>query len=121
MTTSSRSDIDTIGFEQAYQQAVEGAREGGIPIGSALVWHRDKVEGGEEWLSPKETYEILGTGRNRRVQEGSAILHAEISALDNAGRLKAEVYRNSTIVSLTRITVWLPGCIRIIAHKARSF
>lgn len=65
----------------ALDQARQGLEEGGIPIGSVLV-HRGV---------------ILGRGRNRRVQLGSAVLHGEIDALDNAGRHEASVYRESVL------------------------
>lgn len=68
-------------MEAAYQEAVKGWNEGGIPIGSVLV-HND---------------EIIGRGHNRRVQNGSAILHGEMDALENAGRQPASVYKNSTL------------------------
>lgn len=61
---------------EAIAEAERGLAEGGIPIGSVLV-HRDKV---------------IGRGHNRRVQRGSAILHGEMDALENAGRLPASVY-----------------------------
>jgi cytosine/creatinine deaminase len=60
----------------AIAEAKVGKAEGGIPIGSVLV-HQGK---------------ILGRGHNRRVQRGSAILHGEMDALENAGRLEASVY-----------------------------
>ncbi len=60
----------------AIEEARQGAREGGIPIGSVLV-HRGR---------------IIGSGHNRRVQQGSAILHGEMDALENAGRRSADVY-----------------------------
>jgi len=65
----------------AIEEARAGLAEGGIPIGSVLV-HRDT---------------ILGRGHNRRVQRGSAILHGEMDALENAGRLPAHVYRESVL------------------------
>lgn len=65
----------------AIEQARLGREEGGIPIGAALV------VGGE----------VLGAGRNRRVQMGSAIRHGETDALENAGRLPATVYARSTM------------------------
>jgi cytosine deaminase len=65
----------------AIDEARLGAKEGGIPIGSVLV--RDG--------------RILGRGHNRRVQKGSAILHAEMDALENAGRQPAQVYRESVL------------------------
>jgi cytosine/creatinine deaminase len=67
----------------ALDEAGKGLAEGGIPIGSVLV------AGGK----------IIGRGRNRRVQEGSAIRHAEMDCLENAGRLDASVYRKSTLYS----------------------
>jgi cytosine deaminase len=65
----------------AIEQARLGQAEGGIPIGSVLVY-RDK---------------IIGRGHNRRIQQGSAILHGEMDALENAGRQPASVYRECTI------------------------
>jgi cytosine/creatinine deaminase len=64
----------------AIEEAELGFSEGGIPIGSVLV-HRGRV---------------LGRGHNRRVQKGSAILHGEMDALENAGRQPARVYRECT-------------------------
>lgn len=66
----------------AVEEAKEGLAEGGIPIGSVLVYQ------GEE---------IIGRGHNRRVQKDSAILHAEMDCLENAGRREAEVYRECTL------------------------
>jgi creatinine deaminase len=65
----------------AYREAQLGIAEGGIPIGSILV-HNGK---------------IIGTGHNRRIQNGSVILHGEMDALENAGRQPATVYRECTI------------------------
>ena len=65
----------------AIAEAEAGLAEGGIPIGSVLV-HDGK---------------IVGRGHNRRVQRGSAILHGEMDALEQAGRLPARVYRQSVI------------------------
>ena len=65
----------------AIDEARKGRAEGGIPIGSVLV-HRGR---------------IIGRGHNRRVQKGSAILHGEMDALENAGRHPASVYRESVI------------------------
>lgn len=62
-------------------EARAGQAEGGIPIGSVLV-HNGK---------------IIGQGHNRRVQQGSAILHGEMDALENAGRLPASVYAESVL------------------------
>jgi len=65
----------------AIEEAEAGLREGGIPIGSVLVY-----EG-----------RILGRGHNRRVQQGSPTLHAEIDALERSGRQAAVVYRRSVL------------------------
>lgn len=65
----------------AIEEAQQGLQEGGIPIGSVLVY-----EG-----------KIIGRGHNRRVQKGSAILHGEMDALENAGRQPAKVYKNSVL------------------------
>ncbi|KAF7597935.1 MAG: tRNA-specific adenosine deaminase [Candidatus Dactylopiibacterium carminicum] len=65
----------------AIAEAESGLAEGGIPIGSVLV-HRGR---------------ILGRGHNRRVQQGSAILHGEMDALERAGRLPASIYRESVL------------------------
>jgi cytosine/creatinine deaminase len=68
-------------MKAALAEAEAGAREGGIPIGSVLV------HGGR----------IIGRGHNRRVQRGSAILHGEMDALENAGRQPAAVYGTSVL------------------------
>ena len=65
----------------AIDEAQQGLAEGGIPIGSVLV----------------RNGQIIGRGHNRRVQQGSAILHGEMDALENAGRLPASVYRESVL------------------------
>src|SRR6188768_3471402 len=70
-------------LQKAIQEARLGLAEGGIPIGSVLVI------GGE----------IVGRGHNRRVQKLSAILHAEMDCLENAGRLKPSDYRRATLYS----------------------
>src|SRR5262249_7596174 len=68
-------------MKAAVEEARRGFEEGGVPIGSVVV-HRGK---------------IIGRGHNRRVQKGSAVLHAEMDALENAGRQPARVYRECTI------------------------
>lgn len=75
-------DIDLF-LQEAICEARKGQAEGGIPIGSVLV-----LDG-----------EIIGRGHNRRLQAQSAILHAEIDCLRNAGRRKAEEYRRMTLYS----------------------
>jgi cytosine deaminase len=68
-------------MKAAIAEAEAGAREGGIPIGSVLV-HAGR---------------IIGRGHNRRVQRGSAVLHGEMDALENAGRQAPAVYRTSVL------------------------
>lgn len=70
-------------LEAAIDEARQGSREGGIPIGSVLV-----LDG-----------RVVGRGHNRRVQRGSAILHAEMDCLENAGRLRAADYHRATLYS----------------------
>ncbi|CAN5191008.1 nucleoside deaminase [soil metagenome] len=70
-------------MDAAVEEARAGLAEGGIPIGSVLV-----VDG-----------EIVGRGHNRRVQKDSPILHAEMDAIENAGRMTAASYRRSTLYS----------------------
>jgi cytosine deaminase len=70
-------------LKAAVDEAKQGLAEGGIPIGSVLV-----IEG-----------RIIGRGHNRRVQKGSAVLHAEMDCLENAGRLRAGVLRRSILYS----------------------
>ena len=68
-------------MKAAIEEALKGQKEGGIPIGSVLV-HKG---------------EIIGRGHNRRVQKGSVILHGEMDALENAGRLTAATYRECVL------------------------
>lgn len=82
---SNTSTLDQIGLDEAIKQAKKSYSEGGIPIGSALV----------SASGPK----ILGSGHNQRIQHSSAILHGEMSALQDAGRLKASAYADATMVS----------------------
>ena len=68
-------------LEAAVEEARKGREEGGIPIGSVLVYRN----------------RIIGRGHNRRVQKDSVILHGEMDALENSGRHPAAVYRESTL------------------------
>lgn len=68
-------------LEAAIAEAEQGLREGGIPIGAAIA-HAGR---------------IIGRGHNRRVQQGSAVLHGEMDALERAGRQRAAVYRNAVM------------------------
>jgi cytosine deaminase len=70
-------------MREAIEEAKQGLAEGGIPIGSVLV-----IDG-----------KIAGRGHNRRVQKRSAILHAEMDALENAGRLRANEYHRAVLYS----------------------
>jgi len=70
-------------MQEALREAKIGLREGGIPIGSVLV------KGGK----------IIGRGHNKRVQKKSAILHAEMDCLENAGRLSVKEYQKCTLYS----------------------
>src|SRR5882757_2100804 len=82
--------IDAQGMLLAISEAQMGYKQGGIPIGSALLLpNKSDAEG---------TFTLLGSGHNERIQKSSPTLHGEISALENAGRLSPEVYRKSAIV-----------------------
>jgi cytosine deaminase len=95
----------------AIEEAERGRDEGGIPIGSALV-HRGR---------------IIGRGHNRRVQKGSAVLHGEMDALENAGRQPAAVYRESVLYttlspcSMCSGAILLYGIPRVIIGENRTF
>ena len=98
-------------LQTAIDEARQGLVEGGIPIGSVLV-----IDG-----------RIVGRGHNRRIQKGSAILHAEMDCLENAGRLKAADYRRSTLYStlspcdMCSGTALLYGIPRIVIGENRTF
>jgi len=70
-------------LKAAIEEAKKGMAKGGIPIGSVLV-----IDG-----------QIVGRGHNQRVQKGSAVLHAEMDCLENAGRIKASDYQRATLYS----------------------
>jgi cytosine deaminase len=95
----------------ALDEARKGGQEGGIPIGSVLVYRG----------------EIIGRGHNRRVQKGSPILHAEMDALENAGRQPAAVYRESTLYTTLSPCAMCSGAIvlyripRVVAGENLSF
>jgi len=98
-------------LQAAIDEARQGAEEGGIPIGSVIV-HRDVV---------------IGRGHNRRVQKGSAILHGEMDALENAGRWPAQVYRECVLYttlspcSMCSGAILLYGIPRVIVGENRTF
>ena len=95
----------------ALDEARQGLAEGGIPIGSVLV------HGGR----------VIGRGHNRRVQRGSAVLHGEIDALENAGRQPAAVYRECTLYttlspcSMCTGAILLYGIPRVIVGENATF
>jgi cytosine deaminase len=95
----------------AIEEAERSFSEGGIPIGSVLV-HRGRV---------------LGRGHNRRVQKGSAILHGEMDAVENAGRQPARVYRECAIYTTLSPCAMCSGAIllygipRVIVGENRTF
>ena len=68
-------------LKAAISEAKTGLKEGGIPIGSVIV-HNGK---------------IIGRGQNKRIQKGSVVLHAEMDALENAGRQRASIYKECTL------------------------
>ena len=82
-------------LEAAIDEAEQGLAEGGIPIGSVLV-HDGR---------------IIGCGHNRRVQQGSVVLHAEMDALENAGRQPASVYRECTLYTTLSPCLMCTGAI----------
>jgi len=98
-------------MQAALDEARQGLREGGIPIGSVLV------AGGQ----------ILGRGHNRRVQAGSTVLHGEMDALERAGRRTAAVYRACTLYTtlspcaMCTGAVLLYGIPRVIIGENRNF
>jgi len=95
----------------AIEEAERGLSEGGIPIGSVLV----------------HSGAIVGRGHNRRVQQGSAILHGEMDALENAGRRSASFYRASTLYttlspcSMCSGAILLYGIPRVVVGENQSF
>ncbi|HET8571728.1 MAG TPA: nucleoside deaminase [Candidatus Limnocylindria bacterium] len=102
---------DSTWLDLAIAEARVGRQEGGIPIGAALV-----VDG-----------EVLGVGRNRRVQMGSAIRHGETDALENAGRQPASVYARATMYTtlspcdMCSGAILLYGIPRVVIGEHRTF
>jgi cytosine/creatinine deaminase len=98
-------------LDAALDEARQGLREGGIPIGSVLV-----IDG-----------RIVGRGHNRRVQQASAILHAEMDCLERAGRLRASDYARATIYStlspcdMCSGAILLYGIQRVVIGENRTF
>ena len=98
-------------MDAAVAEAEQGLAEGGIPIGSVLV-----IDG-----------RIVGRGHNRRVQRGSAVLHAEMDCLESAGRLRAAEYRRAVLYStlspcdMCSGAALLYGIPRIVIGENRTF
>ena len=103
---------DEGGLRRAIEQARVGREEGGVPIGGALI---------------ADDGTVLGEGRNRRMQMGSAIRHGETDALENAGRLPASVYRRSTMFTtlspcdMCTGAILLYGIPRVVIGENRTF
>jgi cytosine deaminase len=98
-------------LQAALEEARQGQAEGGIPIGAVLM-HAGR---------------ILGRGHNQRVQRGSAVLHAEMDALERAGRLAAPAYRASTLYTTLSPCAMCSGAIllygiqRVVIGENRTF
>ena len=98
-------------LQAAIEEAQQGLAEGGIPIGSVIV-HRGA---------------IIGRGHNRRVQKGSAVLHGEMDALENAGRRPASVYRESVLYTTLSPCAMCSGAIllygipRVVIGENQTF
>lgn len=98
-------------LDAAIDEAKKGLSEGGIPIGSVLII--DNI--------------IVGRGHNRRVQNGSSILHAEMDCLENAGRLKASDYSKATLYStlspcdMCSGAILLYGIKKVIVGENKTF
>ena len=98
-------------MQLAISEAQQGLAEGGLPIGSVLV-HKGKV---------------LGQGHNRRIQQGSTILHGEMDALENAGRLSANVYKESVLYTtlspcaMCSGTILLYGIPKVVIAENSNF
>jgi len=102
-----------VGFQAALEEARSGFDEGGVPIGAALV--------------AADGTTILGRGHNMRMQKGSATLHGETSALENAGRLPASAYSGATMyTTLSPCDMCTGACIlykvkRVVIGENKTF
>jgi cytosine deaminase len=98
-------------LQAAIEEAQQGLAEGGIPIGAGIV-HRGA---------------IIGRGHNRRVQKGSAVLHGEMDAFENAGRQPASVYRESVLYTTLSPCAMCSGAIllygipRVVIGENQTF
>ena len=104
-----QEELDEQFLTVAYEEAQQGLREGGIPIGSVLV----------------RNGEIIGRGHNRRVQKGDPILHGEMDAIQNAGRQKT--YRDVTCYTTLSPCMMCTGTIiqfgigRVVVAESKNF
>ncbi len=95
----------------AIEEARKGLKEGGIPIGSVIVYQG----------------EIIGRGHNRRIQKGSVVLHGEMDAFENAGRQPTHVYKNSVLYTTLSPCAMCSGAIllygipKIVIGENKSF
>ncbi|TPH13905.1 nucleoside deaminase [Litorilituus lipolyticus] len=98
-------------LQAAINEAKQGKKSGGIPIGSVLV-----LDG-----------KIVGRGHNQRVQKGSSVLHAEMDCLENSGRLKASDYQRATLYStlspcdMCSGAILLYGVPKVVIGENRTF
>ena len=98
-------------LDAAIAEAEQGLAEGGIPIGAVLVYRGA----------------MIGRGHNRRVQQGSAILHGEMDALERAGRRAAAIYRDSIMITTLSPCAMCSGAIllygirHVIVGENRTF
>lgn len=98
-------------LQEAIKEAQKGLIEGGIPIGSVLV-HKNS---------------IIGRGHNKRIQNGSVVLHGEMDALENAGRLSVKTYRESVLYttlspcSMCTGAILLYGIPKVIIGENKTF
>jgi len=103
--------MDDSFLNAAIEEAKKSYEEGGIPIGSVLVYQN----------------KIIGRGHNRRVQNESAILHGEMDAIENAGRLKASIYKECTLYTtlspcpMCSGTILLYGISKVIIGENKTF
>lgn len=106
---TSQEALDRKFLDAAYEEAQQGLREGGIPIGSVLV----------------RNGEIIGRGHNRRVQKGDPILHGEMDAIQNAGRQKT--YKDVTCYTTLSPCMMCTGTIiqfgigRVVVAESKNF
>lgn len=106
---ATQAELDRKFLDAAYEEAQQGLREGGIPIGSVLV----------------RNGEIIGRGHNRRVQKGDPILHGEMDAIQNAGRQRT--YKDVTCYTTLSPCMMCTGTIiqfgisRVVVAESKNF